>query len=254
MKAHIVLAHPEPKSFNGHLANITRKTLEQADYKTTLTDLYATGFDPCEGPTHFGSRHDTELFHTQTEQRYNAENQSLAPEVNAEMQHLHDCDLLVVHFPLWWFGPPAILKGWMDRVFVYGHMYNSTMRYDAGSCAGKKMIACITTGASAESCAYNGREGDSRLHLWPVLFPFRYLGFDVLESELLHGIGGVSFVEGHDDGLSTLETYTQQWTNTLENLSARPHIKYNTDDDFDEQKRLRSDAPVHSPFVRHTPT
>jgi len=100
MKAHIVLAH-----------------------KTTLTDLYATGFDPCEGPTHFGSRHDTELFHTQTEQRYNAENQSLAPEVNAEMQHLHDCDLLVVHFPLWWFGPPAILKGWMDRVFVYGHMY-----------------------------------------------------------------------------------------------------------------------------------
>ena len=43
---------------------------------------------------------------------------------------------------------PAILKGWMDRVFVYGRMYRSTMRYDTGICSGKKMIACVTTGAS----------------------------------------------------------------------------------------------------------
>lgn len=70
------------------------------------------------------------MFHPQTEQRFNAENKTTPAEVEAEAQRLLDCELLVIHFPLWWFGPPAILKGWMDRVFVYGRMYRSTMRYD----------------------------------------------------------------------------------------------------------------------------
>jgi len=45
-----------------------------------------------------------------------------------ETQRLLDSDLLVVHFPIWWLGMPAILNGWMDRVFMYGKMYRSVMR------------------------------------------------------------------------------------------------------------------------------
>ena len=253
MKAHIVLAHPEAKSFNGHLADISQSVLGDAGWQTTLSDLYAMDFDPREGPKHYHSRKNSEAFHTQTEQRFNADNETLPVEVNSEVKHLQDCDLLVVHFPLWWFGPPAILKGWMDRVFVYGRMYRSVMRYDTGICAGKKMIACVTTGASKDNCAYNGREGDTRLHLWPILYPFRYLGFDVMEPEIFHGVGGVAFIEGNEGGLSTLETYSNQWAETLETISSRPRIRYNQDADFDEAKRLRSDAQVYSPFIRHKP-
>ncbi len=253
MKAHIVLAHPEAKSFNAHLAGISRRVLGAGRASITLSDLYAMDFDPREGPRHYASRKDPAVFHPQTEQRFSAENQTTPDDIEAEIERLLDCDLLVVHFPLWWFGPPAILKGWMDRVFVYGRMYRSAMRYDAGVCSGKKMIACVTTGASAESCAHDGREGDTHLHLWPILFPFRYLAFEVFTPEVFHGVGGVAFIEGDERGVSTLNTYSKNWEAVLGSLSSRPMISYNRDTDFDERKRLVPDAPVYSPFIRHTP-
>ena len=123
MKAQIVLAHPEGKSFNGQLSAITEKVLGDAGWETTKSDLYAMDFNPCEGPSHFQSRQDSKVFHAQSEQRFNADNDTLPADVEKEMQRLLECDLLVVHFPLWWFGVPAILKGWMDRVFVYGRKY-----------------------------------------------------------------------------------------------------------------------------------
>ena len=253
MKSHIVLAHPEAKSFNGHLSGISQRVLGAPGSQQTLSDLYAMDFDPREGPHHFKLRANTEAFHAQTEQRFNVENETTPPDVNAEIERLLGCDLLVIHFPLWWFGAPAILKGWMDRIFVYGRVYRSTVRYDTGICAGKKMIACVTTGASGDSCAHNGREGDTRLHLWPILFPFRYLGFDVLEPEIFHGVGCVAFIEGHDGALSTLDAYSNRWAAVLETLSSRPLVQYNRDNDFDETKRLLPGAPAYSPFIRHAP-
>lgn len=251
MRTHIVLAHPEPGSFNGHLAALSAETL--AGGEVTTSDLYAMRFDPCEGPSHYAARTDPAAFHAQTEQRHAADQNTLTPDIEAEITRILAADLLVVHFPLWWFGPPAILKGWMDRVFVYGRMYRSAMRYDAGSCAGKRMIACVTTGASADSCAHNGREGDTRLILWPVLFPFRYLGFEVYQPEILHGVGGVAFIENHEGGTSTIDTYTQRWQSTLRALPDRPLIPYNRDTDFDDTKRLVDGAPVYSPFIRQDP-
>jgi len=253
MKCHIVLAHPEAKSFNGHLSDISQKVLSDAGWSVTKSDLYGMDFDPREGAHHYNTRQDADVFHAQSEQRFNAGNETTPADVSAEVQHLMDSDLLIVHFPLWWFGMPGMLKGWMDRVFVYGKMYRSARRYDNGFCAGKKMIACVTTGASADSCSYNGREGDTPLHLWPLLFPFRYLGYDVYEPEILHGIGGVSFIEGEDGGLSIMDTYNKKWASTLENLSSRPTVPYNHDSDFDESKRLKPDAPSYTPFIRQNP-
>lgn len=253
MKAHIVLAHPEAKSFNGQLANVSRDVLKAASWQTGMSDLYAMDFDPREGAHHYETRKNPDVFHAQTEQRFNADNGSLPATIASEIQCLLNCDLLVVHFPLWWFGMPAILKGWMDRVFVYGSMYKSTVRYDTGVCAGKRMIACVTTGANEHNCAHNGREGDTRLLLWPILFPFRYLGFHVYEPEIFHGVGGVAFVEGHENGLSTLNTCAGRWSETLKNLPSRQLVPYNRDHHFDENKRLLPNAPAYSPFIRHTP-
>jgi len=253
MNAHIVLAHPEAKSFNAHLSGISQRVLGAAGWKTTRSDLYAMGFDPCEGPDHYSFRKNAEVFRTQTEQRFNAENGTTPADVNSEVERLLDCDLLVVHFPLWWFGMPAILKGWIDRVFVNGRMHRTSMRYDTGICRGKKMIACVTTGASAETCSHSGREGDTRLVLWPILHSFRYLGFGILEPEIFHGVAGTGFTEGHESGPSTLDRYSSRWAAALETLFSRPLFRYNGDQDFDETERLVSGAPVYSPFVRHMP-
>jgi len=251
MKAHIVLAHPEAKSFNAHLSRTSLQVLQTAGWEVTYSDLYRLDFDPCEGSRHYTSRANSDQFHAQTEQRFNADKGTTPGDVMREIEHMMACDLLVVHFPLWWFGMPAMMKGWIDRVFVYGSMYRSTIRYDAGICAGKQMLACVTTGASEDSCSFNGRESDTRLLMWPILFPFRYLGFDVLKPEIFHGIGGVAFVEGHEDGTSGVDRFTQQWEDQLAHLSDRSVIPYNRDNEFDENKRLVPDAPTYSPFVSH---
>ena len=253
MKCHILLAHPEPNSFNGHLARLSQNVTRQLGWENSFSDLYQMDFDPREGPHHYTSRSDPNAFHAQTEQRYSADHDTIPTEVNAEIQWLLNSEVLIVHFPLWWFGPPAILKGWMDRVFVYGRMYRSTMRYDTGICTGKRMIACVTTGSSKENCSFNGREGNTHLHLWPVLYPFRYLGFEVLQPQILHGVGSTAFMEGHEAGLSALDARSAQWSSTLTSLSNRPIVPYNSDRDFDEDKRLVPGAPSYSPFIQQRP-
>lgn len=58
MHAHFVLAHPEPRSFNAHLIQEGAAALAAAGWSTTVSDLYAMGFDPCERPEHFPARLD----------------------------------------------------------------------------------------------------------------------------------------------------------------------------------------------------
>ena len=251
MKAHIVLAHPEGNSYNGRLAQTSERTLRAHGFEVTVSDLYRMGFDPCEAGRHYHERADDTVFHAQTEQRFNAQNGSTPSDVAAEADRLLAADVLVVHFPLWWFGAPAILKGWMDRVFVYGKVYKSQMRYDAGICRGRKMIACMTTGASEDACSFNGQEGDTRLITWPILFPFRYIGFDVLEPVILHGIGGVASIEAHEDGMSDLDRYEETWKAVLSEVDRRRAVPFNADTDFDARKRLTPDAPSYSPFISH---
>ena len=50
MHAHIVLAHPEPRSFNGQLVTVAKDSLQNAGWKVSVSDLYGMNFDPCERP------------------------------------------------------------------------------------------------------------------------------------------------------------------------------------------------------------
>ena len=161
----IVLAHPEYRSFNGHLAEFARDTFVEQHHLVQVSDLYALRFDPAEPARHFAVRHNAVCFDAQSEQRFSWENHSLPPDVKDEVEKILWADLLVLQFPLWWFGPPAILKGWMDRVFVYGGLYTAAQRHERGPCGGKRALVCVTTGSAATACAHNGYEGDTSLLL-----------------------------------------------------------------------------------------
>ena len=95
MKAHIVLAHPESKSFNGQLANITNSKLEAAGWEVTCSDLYANNFDPREGPMHYQKLSNRERFHAQTEQRFHAENDTTPHDVATERDKMLQSDMLI---------------------------------------------------------------------------------------------------------------------------------------------------------------
>ena len=106
--AHIVLAHPEPQSYSAHLARTAQGALQAAGYEVTLSDLYTLGFDPVEGPLHFSARKHRERFDPSTEQR-NAFDQDRLPKfVKEELARLDAADVVMLQFPLWWYGSPAI--------------------------------------------------------------------------------------------------------------------------------------------------
>ena len=120
MHAHFVLAHPEPQSFNAHLVLAGSSALEAEGWTVSVSDLYAMGFDPCERPEHYLGRADTARFDTQVEQRHASEGGNLPKVVTDELWRLDRADLLVLQYPMWWHLPPAMLKGWFDRVLAYG--------------------------------------------------------------------------------------------------------------------------------------
>jgi NAD(P)H dehydrogenase (quinone) len=68
MHAHFVLAHPEPKSFNSHLVRVGAEAFASNGWATSVSDLYAVGFDPCERFEQ--NRLDTDRFDPQAEQRH----------------------------------------------------------------------------------------------------------------------------------------------------------------------------------------
>jgi hypothetical protein len=70
MHAHFVLAHPEPKSFNAHLVSSGVEALAAEGWTTSISDLYAMGFDPCERADYFSDRVDSKRFDIQSEQRH----------------------------------------------------------------------------------------------------------------------------------------------------------------------------------------
>lgn len=250
MHSLIVLAHPEARSFNAQLATTARQALEAAGGSTDLADLYREGFDPREAAGHFAAPADPDYFRAMAEQRHAAENGSLAPEVANAIERLERADLLLFQFPLWWFSVPAILKGWLDRVFVYGGVYRSKLRYDSGRFRGKRALVSVTTGGPAESHGPDGRQGDLDLLLWPLHFSLHYVGFTVLPPfRSFHLEGGPPRdpevadprLEGYKDGLRA----------HLEALDSLRPIPFNGWDDWDETGRLKPEAPTYSPFMRH---
>ena len=140
MQAHIVLAHPEPQSFNAHLARVAQRSLEARGWSVSISDLYATGFDPCERAEHYAQRQRPERFDVQAEQRHASDSGTIPSDVAAEIALLDRADLLILQYPMWWHLPPAMLKGWIDRVFIYGEVYASKKRFENGRFLGKRAM------------------------------------------------------------------------------------------------------------------
>ncbi len=144
MKVLLVYAHPEPTSFNGAMKDQIIETLTREGHEVTLSDLYAMDWQAATGPEDFTFRANREVLRLQTEQAHAWRTRSFAPDLAREIDLLDAAELVIFQFPLWWWSIPAILKGYVDRVFAYGFAYGQ-----GASLAGKKSLCCLTTGGPA---------------------------------------------------------------------------------------------------------
>ena len=250
MRAHIVCAHPEPSSYNAHLAATARAALERQGWAVTVSDLHAMGFDPCERAAHYAEPLDPGRFDAQAEQRHASQNRTLPAEVAGEIARLDAADLLILQYPMWWHLPPAMLKGWLDRVFAYGEVYTSKKRFEHGRFVGKRAMLSVTVGTSMATYAHDGRSGDIDLLLWPVNFSLAYVGYTVLEPFVAYGVeAGLRYsdpaaVEARLAGIA------RDWAVLLTRLDEVPTIPFNTMAQWGSDGRIVPGTPVHSPFIR----
>ena len=251
MQAHIVLAHPEPKSFNSHLAGVARASLEHSGWSVSVSDLYGMGFDPCERREHYPERENHDRYNVQGQQRHASDRGSIPGDVKDEIARLDAADLLILQYPMWWHLPPAMLKGWYDRVLIYGEVYTSKKRFEAGRFAGKQAMLSVTVGTSSETYEHNGRSGDIDLMLWPVQFTLAYVGYTVLAPFVAYGVeAGIQY---SDPGQveTRLAGISEALTARLGHLDEVPAIPFNRMSEWDDDGRVKRSAPAHSPFIRH---
>ncbi|MEU3427316.1 NAD(P)H oxidoreductase [Streptomyces gardneri] len=128
----LVHAHPRSDSLTTQVADLAHARLKDAGGTVDVLDLYAEGFDPVLRPADEPDWEDRE-------KRY-------SPEVHAHMDRILAADDIVIVFPVWWMAPPAVLKGWIDRVWNYGFAYGRSKP----RLAAKRMLWLALMGQSAQ--------------------------------------------------------------------------------------------------------
>ncbi|MHC3472837.1 NAD(P)H-dependent oxidoreductase [Streptomyces sp. 7R007] len=195
MKTLIVYAHPEPKSLNGSLKDLAVSTLENAGHEVRVSDLYAMNWKAVVDAADYGP-HASSPLQVALDSGRAFDARALTPDVLAEQEKLLWADTVVFQFPLWWYTMPAILKGWVDRVFTYHFAYgvgeHSDTRYGErfgeGTLAGRRALLSVTTGGPRSHYAARGINGPIDDLLFPIqhgiLF---YPGIEVLPPFVVHG-------------------------------------------------------------------
>jgi len=185
----IVYAHPEPKSLNGALKDFAVQRLEAAGHTVQVSDLYAMQWKAALDADDSSVAPIGPHFHPSSDSKHAFENGLQAVDIAAEQAKLRWADAVILQFPLWWFSMPAILKGWVERVYAYGFAYgvgeHSDVhwgdRYGEGTLAGKRAMLIVTTGGWESHYSPRGINGPIDNVLFPIQHGILYYpGFDVV--------------------------------------------------------------------------
>jgi NAD(P)H dehydrogenase (quinone) len=180
MNVLIVYAHPDPNSLNAALKNHAVRHLEAAGHAVQLSDLYAM-----EWNAKLAASEIPEQEHHRTD-------------ILREQEKLRWADTVIFQFPLWWFSMPAIMKGWVERVYTLGFGYGVGEhsdqrwgdRYGEGTLAGKRAMLMVTAGGWESHYGPRGINGAVDDLLFPIqhgiLF---YPGMEVLPPFLVYRTG-----------------------------------------------------------------
>jgi NAD(P)H dehydrogenase (quinone) len=172
MNALLVYAHPNAASFNRAVLEAVVEGLQGARHVVRIRDLYQSSFDPVLSSTDLAriAAGDT------------------PDDIQREQALVAWAHLLVFVYPVWWFGQPALLKGWFDRTFTHGFAF----RYGPGGHQGllgprKALIVATLGGSLAE---YQGKDWESLLVRPAAEGVLGYCGVELLEAHLLYEVPG----------------------------------------------------------------
>ncbi len=236
-----VYAHPRPGSLNEHLFRTGTESLS-ARYTVETSDLYAQGFDPVLSDRDLGEPEGRSRSIVELSADAYATGR-LPDDVRAEQAKIAAAELVVFQFPLWWYGPPAILKGWFDRVMTTGFAHGDLdpelgvpRRYGDGGLAGRKALIVVTAGEDERSIGRRGVSGDIETLLFPVTHGVLwYTGIEVLDLHVVYDADGLS---GAD-----VEAQAHRLRTRLDGIDTEPVAAFRRlrDGDYRGTRALRED-------------
>jgi NAD(P)H dehydrogenase (quinone) len=196
----IVYAHHEPTSFNAAMVSHATSVLTEAGHSVRLSDLYAIEFNPVSDRRNFTTVANAERLDQQAEERHAALNGGFADDIAEEMSKVAWSDLIIFQFPLWWMGMPAIMKGWIDRVFALKFAYGDGRWFERGWLAGKQAMLALTVGGSEQSYSGEGMYGAIDAIVEPIHHGILgFAGFSVNDPFVVYGPGRMDDVARADE-------------------------------------------------------
>jgi NAD(P)H dehydrogenase (quinone) len=176
MNVFILYAHPEPRSLNGSLKDLAVRKLTELGHHVSVSDLYAMGWKAVADGADFPDRAHPGRLSYAGESKHAFANRTQSADVAAEQEKLLAADAVILQFPLWWFSAPAILKGWIERVYAYGFAYGVGphegeswgRRYGEGNLLGRRAMLSMTVGGREPHYSPRGVNGALDDVLWPI--------------------------------------------------------------------------------------
>jgi NAD(P)H dehydrogenase (quinone) len=163
----VILAHPDDDSFNAAVAQTYCQTARDLGHETVLRDLYRIGFNPV----------------LKKQEQPRPDKFIMSNDVASELAAIEHADVFVLVYPIWFSSPPAILKGYVDRIFGTGFSYGAIRDRGRHRFMGGKQLLSITT--SGNSLQWLDEQG-AWLSLRTVFGQYLAKAFSMASSEHLH--------------------------------------------------------------------
>jgi len=187
----ILYAHPNPKSFSNAIKETAFDFLSKNGFNVEVVDLYSINFNPILSAKDFE----------------NIQQGTISEDVKKQQEIINKSDLIVLVFPVWWYNMPAILKGYIDRVFSYGFAYVEEGDEIKGLLKGKKVVIFANFGGSEEEYK---RDNFDKCLSKTFEEIFRFCGIDFVKTKFFYSVPYV------DD--SVRKGYLAEVENTLKEM------------------------------------
>lgn len=249
----VIYAHPEPTSVTRQLVQVTVDTLKAQGHDVVHSDLYGMNWKAVFDASDFPGRADPKRlsFIMESANAYASGQQT--PDVAAEQAKLLKADAVIVQFPMWWFGVPAILKGWIERVYAFGFGYGfkdgtNQYRYGDGALKGKRALVQVSTGGPEADYGPRGINGPIEQLLFPLTHgALFYPGMDVLPTHATYGAA-------HFKTADEVEAAKRAWRARVERLFQDAPIPFRLQNggDYPDRRTLAETvAPGRSGLLAH---
>jgi NAD(P)H dehydrogenase (quinone) len=147
------------------MKNVVLEVLSRQGHNIVVSDLYGQGFSAVAQKWDFVTTSGGHFNYVLEQKHAAGLDNAFSPDILGEIQKIQAAEMIIFTTPLWWFGAPAILKGWFDRVLAMGVAWDNDKIYENGLLRGKQAVLITSAGDPANYFTVEGKHKTTPLQL-----------------------------------------------------------------------------------------